>query len=93
MISQKIKQIVLKLISTACKSGARKSKAAELLGLTIRTIQRWKQKGLSDNRKGSRAVPVNKFSDYEKSRIVNVLESPKYADSNPNQIVPKLTDQ
>ncbi len=93
MISQKIKKIVLKLITAACNAGARKSKAAELLGLTIRTIQRWEQKGLSDNRKGSRAVPGNKFSDSEKSRIVNVLESPEYADSNPNQIVPKLADQ
>ena len=93
MISQKIKHVVLKLISIACKSGARKTKAAELLGLTIRTIQRWEQKGLSDNRKGSRAVPGNRLSDYEKSRIVKVLESPEYVDSNPNQIVPKLADQ
>ena len=55
----KIKQVVLKLISVACKSGARKTKAAELLGLTIRTIQRREQKGLSDNRKGSGSVPGN----------------------------------
>ena len=93
MISQKIKQIVLELISTACKSGARKNKAAELLGLTIRTVQRWEQKGLSDSRKGSRAVPGNKLSVYERTRVVKVLESPEYADSNPNQIVPKLADQ
>ena len=59
MIGQKIKQIILKLISEACKAGARKNKAAKLLGLSIRTIQRWEQKGLSDNRKGSRAVPCN----------------------------------
>ncbi len=26
-------------------------------------------------------------------RIVNVLESPEFADSNPNQIVPILADQ
>jgi len=93
MISPKIKQVVLKLISVACKSGARKSKAAELLGLTVRTIQRWKKNGLSDNRKGSRAVPGNKFSDKEKSLIIDVMKSPEYEDSNPNQIVPKLADQ
>jgi transposase len=93
MIGQKIKQIILKLISEACKAGARKNKAAKLLGLSIRTIQRWEQKGLSDNRKGSRAVPCNKLTDQEKARIVRVLESPEFADSNPNQIVPKLADQ
>ncbi len=93
MISQEVKQTVLKLITQACESGARKSKAAQLLGLTIRTIQRWMQKGLLDRRKGSRAVPGNKLSDYEKTQITKVLESPEFADSNPNQIVPKLADQ
>lgn len=93
MISQKDKQTVLMLISEACKSGARKSKAAQLLGLTIRTLQRWDQKGLPDKRKDSRAVPGNKLSKDEKAQIVNVLDSPEFADSNPNQIVPKLADQ
>lgn len=93
MISSEDKQAVLKLISEACQSGARKNKVAELLGLTIRTIQRWNKKGLSDNRKGSRAVPGNKLSDGEKTGIINVLKSPEFADSNPNQIVPRLADQ
>jgi len=87
------KQTVLNLILQACKSGARKSKAAALLGLTIRTLQRWEQKGLRDMRKGSRATPANKLSDDEKAHIKSVLESPDFADSNPNQIVPKLADQ
>lgn len=93
MISQEDKQTVLKLILEACKSGARKSKAAQLLGLTIRTLQRWGKNGLLDDRKGSRAAPGNKLSDDEKIRITNVLESPEFAESNPNQIVPRLADQ
>ena len=93
MISKEEKQTVLKLISQACNSGARKSKAAKLLGLTIRTIQRWLNNGLSDRRKGSGAAPVNKLSDYEKAQITKVPESPEFADSNPSQIVPKLSDQ
>lgn len=93
MILPEKKQTVLNLILQACKSGARKSKAAALLGLTIRTLQRWEQNGLLDMRKGSRAVPGNKLSDDEKAQIKSVLESPEFADSNPNQIVPKLADQ
>lgn len=93
MILQKAKQTVLDLIAQACKSGARKSKAAELLGLTIRTVQRWEQKGLRDQRKGSRAVPGNKLTDDEKEQISDVLASSEFADSNPNQIVPRLADQ
>ena len=93
LINQEQKQTVLDLISQACKSGARRSKAAQLLGLTIRTIQRWVSNGLLDRRKGSRATPGNKLSDCEKTRIVNILESSEFADSNPNQIVPRLADQ
>lgn len=84
---------MLDLILQACQSGARKSKAAQLLGLTIRTIQRWDCKGLVDRRKGSRAAPGNKLSEYERVKITKALESPEFADSNPNQIVPRLADQ
>lgn len=93
MINQEDKQTVMAFISEACKSGARKRKAAELVGLTARTVQRWAEKGPLDNRKGSRAVPGNKLSDDEKVRIINILESPGFVDSNPNQIVPRLADQ
>lgn len=93
MISEDDKIQALGLISEACKAGARKGKAACLLGLPIRTVQRWEEHGLSDNRKGSRAVPANKISEDEKEKIVAVLKSPEFGDSNPNQIVPKLADQ
>ncbi len=93
MISEDDKIKALDLISEACNAGARKRKAAWLLGLPIRTVQRWEEHGLSDNRKGSRAVPANKISEDEKKKIVAVLKSPEFGDSNPNQIVPKLADQ
>jgi len=84
LINTEDKQSILQLISEACQSGARKSKAAELLGLTVRTIQRWKRLGVTDKRKGSRAVPANKLSAEEQNQIVNVLKSQEYADFNPN---------
>ncbi len=93
MICETHKKEALELVSNACNAGARKSKASELLGLTVRTLQRWKQHGISDHRKGSRAVPANKISKAEREQIVAVLNSPEFGDSNPNQIVPKLADQ
>ena len=93
MISETDKIKALDLIYEACVAGARKREAAWLLGLPIRTIQRWEEHGLSDNRKGSRATPANKISEDEKKKIVAVLKSPEFGDSNPNQIVPKLADQ
>lgn len=93
MISSEDKQRIMNLISEACKSGARKHLAAELLGLSLRTVQRWSRLGAADKRKGSRAVPANKLSDVERHQIVNILESREFSDSNPNQIVPRLADQ
>jgi len=93
IISEADKQQVLTLISEACKAGARKRKAAEMLGLPIRTVQRWEKNGLSDRRKGSRAIPANKMSEFEKKMIESVLTAPEYEKTNPNQIVPILADQ
>ena len=93
MISPEDKQSILHLISDACEAGARRSAAAKLLGLTIRTLQRWAKNGVKDKRKGSRAAPANRMSDDERQQIIKILESPIFADSNPNQIVPRLADQ
>lgn len=93
MISSEDKQKTLTLISEACKAGARKHLAAELLGLTLRTLQRWGKTGTSDKRKDSRAVPANKLSGEDRRQIIKILESPEFAGLNPNQIVPRLADQ
>lgn len=93
MICEADKKDALELIVEACKAGARKGKAAQLLGIPLRTIERWEHQGFSDRRKGSRAVPANKIPDAEKEQIVDLLKSPAFGDSNPNQIVPRLADQ
>jgi len=54
---------------------ARRSRAAQLLGLTIRSLQRWAKNGIADKRKGSRASPANKMSDGERQQIINTLDS------------------
>ena len=83
----------MELIADAQSAGARIVKAAELLGLTIRTIQRWRKFKTKDRRKGSRAIPANKISAVERVHIVEVLLSSEFKDSNPNQIVPTLADR
>ena len=58
MISQEDKKEALGLIHEACEAGTRKRLAADLLGLPLRTVQRWEKHGFADHRKGSRAVPA-----------------------------------
>ena len=93
MISEGDKEEALALIQEACKAGARKHLAAKLLGLPLRTVQRWETHGINDHRKGSRAVPGNKISEKEREQIMDVLTSLEFGDFNPHQIVPKLADQ
>lgn len=93
MICEADKTEALALIHEACEAGARKHKAAGILGLPIRTVQRWEKHGLADNRKGSRAVPANKISSEEKEMIVDILNSSEFAGASPSQIVPRLADQ
>jgi transposase InsO family protein len=84
---------VIELIDQAGRSGSRKQPACELLGLSVRTVQRWQKLGLKDQRKGSRACPTNALNEDERDQIANVLVSVEYCDLSPNQMVPRLADQ
>jgi len=84
---------VLGLVSKAVQSGCRKSRASELLGLSVRTLQRWEKENMEDRRRGSRAQPANALSEAEREQIRQLLVSPAYRDLSPKQIVPRLADQ
>jgi len=83
-------------INEAVDAGARKEKASQELGLSIRTIQRWVEgdKVKEDQRPLiERPTPNNKLSEAERSRILAVCNQPKYASVPPSQIVPRLADE
>ncbi len=84
---------MLELIGEAMTQGCRKAKACEALGLSVRTLQRWKRGCSVDRRKGSRAAPANRLSDAERARVLAVLNAPAHCDKSPNQLVPMLADQ
>jgi putative transposase len=93
LIGEADRRQALALIEEACAAGCRKAKACEMLGLTMRTVQRWERQGLADQRQGSRAVPANRLSGLEREQIKAVMNSPAYRDLSPHQIVPQLADQ
>lgn len=83
-------------IEEAVSSGARKSRACEVVGISIRTLQRWTEGGTvgADRRPAAvRPTPANRLSEAERQRIVEVSNEPAYASLPPSQIVPKLADQ
>ena len=83
-------------VNEACAAGARQSKACEVLGLSSRTLQRWRENGQvkADGRgqPASRSEPHSKLSPLERQRILDIANSQEFAHLPPNQIVPMLAD-
>lgn len=86
--------MIFDLIDEAVQSGARLEAAAQVLGLTERTIQRWRKEGVrNDLRQGPLSTPANKLTAEEREEVLRIANAPKYRDLSPKQIVPKLADQ
>jgi transposase InsO family protein len=88
------RQDTIEMIDEALASGARLSKACDVLGLSQRTIQRWRY-NLFDARKAaaSKRQVANKLTDKERDQILKICNQGQFASMSPNQIVPALADQ
>lgn len=85
---------VLVLVTEAIKNGARQRPACEIVGLDVRTYQRWTLQGPSeDGRMGPKTEPANKLTDLERQKIVQIATSAEFRDLSPKQIVPLLADR
>jgi len=94
-IDLKDRERIVKLIQYACGSGAQKAKACELLGISIRTFQRWKENKIGvkeDQRKCGKHNPANKLSEEERRAILDICNKSEYQSLPPSQIVPSLAD-
>lgn len=93
-----MRQEFIHLIQEAVHQGARKKAACKIIGISIRTFQRWlpaKALSITSDRRNSahRPVPHNKLSEREVGKIIEICHSPEFSDLSPNQIVPTLADQ
>ena len=69
--------MIVGLIDKAVESGARLKQAAAIVGLSARTIIRWRHRGGGkDQRTGPLTTPANKLSDTERQQIIEVSNSP-----------------
>ncbi len=87
------RQRALDLLEEAGACGCRVEPACEVLGVPLRTVQRWRTQGLKDQRKGSRSRPANQLSDSEREQVLKIVTSVEFSDMSPNQIVPALVDR
>ena len=81
-------------IAQACTAGARLAPAGTAIGLTPRTLQRWRQAGAitaDARRREHRAadavrLPANRLSQAERETLLNVANQPEFAHLCPHQL-------
>jgi putative transposase len=91
------RRTVSTFIDEACAAGARLKPACEAVGLSVRTLQRWRaEDGIKADARAPAAqarTPANRLSEAERAAILAVCNHPEFADRPPSQIVPLLADQ
>lgn len=96
LISDSDRMIAVELIDEARDNGARLKPACNELNISERTYQRWTRNGkikMDQRPIVKRSTPKNKLSQQERSEIIKAVNSPRFADLVPSQIVPKLADE
>ena len=83
------------MIEAACAAGARLAPACEIVGISERTVQRYRRSKeiKPDGRKDAATVPANKLSEQERKAIIITANQPEFAELPPSQIVPLLADK
>lgn len=81
-------------MARAQSSGARLLQACRVVGISVRTIERWRNwPGGDDLRCGPNRRPRNALTATEESQVLQVLTSSRYAELSPKQLVPQLADE
>jgi len=81
-------------IDEAVAAGAQAEKACETVGLSVRTVQRWKHAPDGDDgREGRHTRPSHALTESEQRAVLAVIHRPEHHDASPKTIVAKLADQ
>src|SRR5665647_17186 len=87
---------IIVMLDEAVEAGARLFKACEVVKLSIRTVQRYRQfdEVMPDGRKAAAIgrIPGNRLSEQERTEVLETANLPAFANLPPSQIVPALAD-
>jgi transposase InsO family protein len=84
---------VLAWIQEAVVAGASRRQACALVGVSLRTLQRWSCGELLDQRKGAAKQVPRKLSSEELELLYRTANEPRFQDMTPGEIVPTLLDE
>jgi len=94
LISASDRELAIQLIKEAVQARAREFKACEELGISQRTLKRWKKSGLEDQRPYAKhPEPKSKLSEEEVQVILDITNEKEFQSLPPSQIVPILADR
>jgi putative transposase len=97
MIGLEDRQRMARWIDSAHRDGARLEQACTVVGIDVRTLQRWKaQDGLQtgDRRpEAAHPTPSHALTEQERAAVLEVANEPRFADMPPARIVPTLADE
>jgi transposase InsO family protein len=85
---------MLTLLDEAVAAGARLEAACETVGLSVRTVQRWREDpDAQDGRVGPIKKPEHALTPEERRCVIEIATSPAYRNLSIRQVVPLLADQ
>ena len=84
---------IMGYIDEGINKGARKEQLCKIVGIPIRTIQRWENGSTGDRRPFAEHKSHIALSETEKDKIIEICTSRDYRDMNPNEIVPILSEK
>jgi len=91
------RQTLVAAITVACAAGARPAPACALVGIDLRTFQRWRggdgQVQTGCRPEAVRPRPAHALSEAERARMVALANAPRFASTPPARIVPALADE
>ncbi|AHM57704.1 hypothetical protein EAL2_808p01990 (plasmid) [Peptoclostridium acidaminophilum DSM 3953] len=96
MISAQDRAIAIQLIEEATVNGAREHNACEVIGISHRTLFRWRSnKAPNEDQRphAKRPMPHNKLTDDEQAKVIEIVNQPEFKSLPPSQIVPRLADK
>lgn len=82
-------------IDEAVAAKARRGPACQVVGLSVRTLERWRAGPAGraeDARHGPRHAPPNKLSVAERRTLLDTVNTAAFRELSPHQIVPQLAD-
>lgn len=87
--------MITTLVNEAVAGGARQHWACAIMGLSLRTLQRWQREGqVGVDRRTTRLYePPHKLSAEERAAVLAVADSAEFGHLPPSQIVPRLADR